>query len=270
MRQGRLVYSEATPLSESVSNMQLRKDENAWRIQRDSIYDTIELLRRQVLRRSKIKHDQHLRESGLAAAAANALKEAAKADDKYSTYYKRLNKTAGFKHLKFGGWNQKQGPREDDDNSEIRTIATSISGGGTNRTNGGLADIESILPHRYITVLSTSSNLKYVHIGPQELKDLAAALRTDDLLTEMTISSACMCDAGVINLCPVIPTMSSLQYVDFSYNAITDAACSAIAQAIEKTSSVKRFSLRGNRITDTGAKQLIDGYCSSSTVRYLK
>lgn len=235
--------------------------------------DTIENLRRQVLRRSKIKHDQHLRERGLAAAAANALKNASKEDEKYSSYYRRLNKTPGFRYLKFAARNQKEAASTilgDDDASEINTMASSLSGAGTHFTGGGLANIENVLPHRYITVVSTYTNLKYMRIGPDELKALAGALRTDDLVTELTISSAGVSDAGVLNLCPVIPSMSALMYVDLSHNAITDIGCAAIAKAIEMTASVRRVTLRGNRIGDRGAQQLLDGLSNSLSVRIIK
>lgn len=274
MRQGRLAYSEDHLLPNAgKSKVKFKRDENEWRIQRNTMYDTIENLRRQVLRRSKIKQDQHLRETGLAAAAANAVRNATKEDEKFSSYYKRLNTTPGFRFLKFVGWNQRGGAvshQNNDDNSDVRTVASTVSGAGTAATAGGLADIESILPHRYITVVSTATNLKYVHIGPEELKALAGALRTDDVVTELTISSASVSDAGVNNICPVIATMSSLIYLDLSYNAITDEGCSSVAKAIEMTTSLRRVTLRGNRIGDKGAEVLLNGVSESSTVRILK
>lgn len=273
LQQGRLAYAEdhLLPNGGKPPKTQFgKKDENAWRIQRDTAWDTVENLRRQTLRRSKIKHDQHLRETGLAAAAADALKNASKADEKYSAYYKRYNKSAGFRYLKFAARNQKDPTASvDDDISDVHTVASAVSAAGTHNT-GGLADIENILPHRYITVVSTATNLKYVLINPDVCKGLASALRTDDVVTELTLSSASVSDAGVINLCPVIPTMISLMYIDLSYNAITDTSCAAIAKAIEKSQAVRRITLRGNRIGDKGAQLLLVGLMASSSVRILK
>ena len=273
MRQGRLAYSESHLLPQTLGKKgEFKKDENSWRVQRDNMHDTIENLRRQVLRRSRIKKDQQMRETGLAAATANALKNAAKADEKYSSYYKRLSNTAGFRYMKFASRNQKDNNSlTDDDRSDVKTVSSAASGIGSSfNGDGGLADIENFMPHRYITVVSTATNLKYVNIGVSELKALANALRTDDVVTELTLSSAGMSDAGVANLCPVIPTMTSLVYVDLSYNAITDIGCKAVGVAIEKTNSVRRITLRGNRIQDKGAELLITGLCASSSVRILK
>jgi hypothetical protein len=258
---------------------EVKKDENAWRIQRDNAYDTIENLRRQVLRRSQIKHDQQLQESGLAAATVAAVKNAAKADEKYAILYKRHSNSPGFRYMKkFAGRNQGDyGGSVDDDRSVASGTGTANTGTGTARSHagggagpGGLANIESVFPHRYITLVSTATNLKYCHLGVAELTALAAALRTDDVVTDMVISSAGVSDAGLAGLCPAVPSMTSLVYVDLSFNAISDAGCGALAAAMRQTASVRRMTLRGNRIGDGGAALLIGGLCGSASLRILK
>jgi hypothetical protein len=262
MRQGRLAYTE---LPTAFNSHRMKADRNRWRWCTDSMDDIIETVRRQVLRRQRIKRDQHVRESGLGAAATAA---ASKTEEQYAAYYKRLGKSAGFKYLRFSGWNQKNdetaGNGEIDNRSDAGTINTRLSG------THALADIESVLPHRYITVLSTATNLKYLHMAEAEMQRLAYALRTDDLITDIILANGNLSDLSVSKICPSIPTMTALIHLDLSGNAVTDDGCMAIADACVKSRFLQRLVLSGNRIHAKGAELLVRAFCQSVTGNYLK
>ena len=227
--------------------------------------DIIETVRRQVLRRHRIKQDQHVRESGLGAAATAA---ASKTEEQYAAYYKRLGKSAGFKYLRFSGWNQKSddttGNIDADNRSDVGTINSRLSG------TYALADIESVLPHRYITVLSTVTNLKYVHMAEGEMQRLANAMRTDDLITDIILTNGSLSDLSISKICPTIPTMTALLHLDLSGNAVTDDGCMAIADACVKSRTLQRLVLSGNRIRAKGAELVIGAFCQSTAGNYLK
>lgn len=283
MLQGRITYTEMpaayvragnTKLYDNtriIENKNQKRDPNNWRWCKDSTLDIIETVRRQVNRRNAIKHDQFVRENGITSGAHSS----EYSDERFSGYYKRFNKTAGFKHMKrFIGWNQKEEEKisesvdENENRSDFGTVtskAMSLTAGGR-----GLADIEKFLPHRYITVLSTATNLKYVTITPPMMHKLAQAMRTDDLITDIILGSGGVSDASASKLCATIPTMTSLTHLDLSFNAITNDGCVFIADALKNSRCLERLVLRGNRIGEDGAELVVRAMCVSSACKYIK
>ena len=283
MNQGRMTYTEVPAAYIRAGNIKLynntrivesqtqKKDPNNWRWCKDSTLDIIETVRRQVMRRNAIKHDQFIRENGI----TSGVHKSEYFDERFSVYYKRFNKTAGFKHMKrFLGWNQKEQEEKlpeplDENRSDFGTVsskAMSLTAGG----GRGLADIEKFLPHRYITILSTATNLKYVTITPSMMHRLAQALRTDDLITDIMLGSGGVSDASVSKLCSAIPTMTSLVHLDLSFNAITDDGCVFLADVLKKSPSLQRLVLRGNRISAGGAELVVRAMGYSTACKYLK
>jgi hypothetical protein len=276
MYEGRTVYSElpkcysrAKPkfssLREANSSAAVWTSNSAW--------DTIELVRRQAARARHVAHEKSHHRSGLRSEKVKTLQLTEQSDDLFHKYYKRLSQTPGFRHLRFAGWSLAQkeaqsGTRgeevDGDDNSLAGRSHASAVGGLT------LHNMEEKLPTRYITVISTFTNFKSVHLGPEETKELSSVLRHDPVVTDLILFSAHLSDSAVSILCKSLESMEVLMHLDLSHNAITDKSCDAIGKVIQQSRSLKKLNLRGNRISDDGAKGLTKEWSTSSTCRYLK
>lgn len=91
---------------------------------------------------------------------------------------------------------------------------------------------DSELPIRFITELSTQSNMKYMHIGNKGIKSLAEALVNDKVITHLCLSGGRISDMGVKALATNLVQIRALIYLDLSSNAIGDEGVSSIAEAI--------------------------------------
>jgi hypothetical protein len=94
-----------------------------------------------------------------------------------------------------------------------------------------------ILPVRFITTISTQTNMKYMKLGDEAIAQLFEALEGDPVINNLYLSSARMTCLSALNLAQVIPTMSALISLDLSNNCIADDGAVAIAQAIERLSA---------------------------------
>lgn len=114
------------------------------------------------------------------------------------------------------------------------------------------------LPYKYITELSTRSNLKYMKINDFGMEALSEALRGDCILTSICLSNSRISCRGVHYLSAVLPTMgTSLTYLDLSQNAIADEGLLELGIALPFTTALKTLSLAGNRITRAGVEDIL-------------
>ncbi len=124
---------------------------------------------------------------------------------------------------------------------------------------------------REVTTVSTASNLKYMKVGDAGLEDLSAAMRDDMILTTLCLSGARVSSVSVGFLAAVLPSMSALTYLDLSRNLVCDKGALLLAAAIAtSTCRVNKLSLAGNRIQLAGALALVQSFCDSHCVEWMR
>jgi hypothetical protein len=166
-------------------------------------------------------------------------------------------------------------------------------------------DLENgLLPLRFVTAISTRTNLRCMNLGDEAIKKLSEALHGDGLITSVCLAHARFSCLGVSYLADAIITMNALTYLDLSCNLIADdgafllagclnSCCAYIppegtgieashntAGYINKNQDesvdfrpipLKKLSLAGNRITFAGAKALLEmAFQSSGCLEFIR
>lgn len=245
---------------------------------KNRVTDTIQLLARQRRRQLKENKAEAHRLSGL------TLMDAASCGEKpglSSQLLRGLRDLKGVQRLKFGRY------------QELRKLANELE-----ESPDPHSDLS--LPYRYITKLSTRTNLKAMAVSDFGLQGMAAELIDDRCITVMCLFSAGVSLRGSEALAKTLPTMRSLTSLDLSANAIDDAAAEALAGglrvcnegasyrpfkdddsdqaavaarklrfgSLEGCLPLVKLSLAGNRITFRGARAVVEAVMDDrSTLR---
>ena len=245
---------------------------------KNRVTDMIRLLHKQKVRQQRENEAEAHRLSGL------TLMDAAAKGEKpglSTQLLKGLRDLKGVQRLKFGRY------------QELRKLANELEESPDPR-----ADLA--LPYRYITILSTRTNLKAMAVSDFGLEGMSKELVDDRYITIMSLFSAGVSLRGCEALALTLPTMRSLTCLDLSGNAIDDAAAQALARGLcvsnegstyfpfkdadqdhaavaarkAKFGSLEghlpliKLSLAGNRLTLPGAKAIVEAALDiRSTIR---
>ena len=258
---------------------------------RDRISDMVQILEKQNLRYRKIEQSEALQHSGLAlmkGVTVNGDEQefpAGVSDE----LLRNLPKLEGLKRLRF---------------IRIQAIHKMMSHlnadkGHKSSLHNETNDLE--LPVRFITELSTQTNLKYYNIGDSGLLRLNKELNGNKFITRISLNAARLTSASVCELASILKNIHALEYLDLSQNGICDKGIIALADVIvpevhHVTNVLSRFSiednhhidshkslstktaetvvdkplplkvlvLSANRITSVGAKKLVQSFCEES------
>jgi Ran GTPase-activating protein (RanGAP) involved in mRNA processing and transport len=259
---------------------------------RDRISDMVQILEKQNLRYRKIEQAEALQHSGLAlmkAVAVNGDEQeypAGVSDD----LLRNLPKLEGLKRLRF---------------IRIQAIHKMMSHlnadkGHKNHPQNENNDLEA--PIRFITELSTQTNLKYYNIGDSGLSRLNKELHGNKFITRISLNAARLTSTSICELASILKTIHALVYLDLSQNAICDKGVCALAEVIvpdvhtvtnvlsrfslteeshqldsskslkssematktEKPLPLKTLVLSANRITSFSAQHLVRSFCQES------
>ena len=245
---------------------------------KNRVTDTIRLLAKQRARQLRENEAEAHRRSGL------TLMDAASRGEKpglSAQLLKGLRDLKGVQKLKFGRY------------QELRKLANELEESPDPRS-------DLSLPYRYITKLSTRTNLKAMAVSDFGLKGMAAELIDDRYISTMCLFSAGVSLHGCEALAKTLPTMRALTSLDLSANAIDDCAAEALAGALRVSNEgaayvpfkdddsdhaavaarklkfgslegnlpLVKLSLAGNRITFCGAKAIVEAVIDDrSTLR---
>lgn len=256
---------------------------------RDRISDMVQILEKQNLRYKKIEQSEALQHSGL------ALMKTVNGDEQEfpagvsDELLRNLPKLEGLKRLRF---------------IRIQAIHKMMSHlnadkGHKSSHHDETNDLE--LPVRFITELSTQTNLKYYNIGDSGLNRLNKELNGNKFITRISLNAARLTSESVCELASILKNIHVLEYLDLSQNAICDKGVVALADVIvpevhHVTNVLSRFSieenhhidshkslstktaetvvdkplplkvlvLSANRITSVGAHKLVQSFCEES------
>jgi hypothetical protein len=113
---------------------------------------------------------------------------------------------------------------------------------------------------RFITALSTQTNLKYVNISTQGSEKLFRTLNDNLVIQKLILSRARLTDKSMEYFSECLPTMKSLIHIDFSQNAITCEGVRIIRDVFENYNlkHINVLSLSYNRIKRLGLEWALD------------
>jgi hypothetical protein len=247
---------------------------------KNRVTDTILMLRKQRLRQKRLNDAEAHRLSGL------TLMDAAEGGENpglSAQLMRGLRDMKGVQKLKFGKL------------QSLKKLAREIAEAPDPR-----GDLE--LPYRFVTVLSTRTNLKAMSVSDFGLKGMALELIDDRMITNMDLFSAGVSLKGCQAFGKTLPTMRALTALNLSGNAIDDEGAIALAQGLcaanegaeydngyehdTDDNSVARkklkygsllghlplikLSLSGNRITLPGARAVVQASLDDrSTLRFV-
>ena len=120
-----------------------------------------------------------------------------------------------------------------------------------------------------VSKLSTYSNLKYLYINSVSVRMLSVCLRSNPLITHLTLAACGLTCDSVSILCSALPSMSSLTYLDLSQNSIKDEGATSILKYLHAALDRGRAG-RGWGGTGGGEKGNSNGesrYVSTALVR---
>lgn len=214
---------------------------------RNGFTDVLRLIQRQRARQDKEDEAERHRQSGLTLlSAANASDRPGVSRD----LLKGLDELKGYKKLKFMKMRQ------------LRSLAIEWENNVDPR-----GDLE--LPIRYVTRLSSRTNMKGMSIGNIGFIRIFKALVGDRIIQEIILPGIGLSDIATKELTlNTMPAMKSIRILDLSQNAIEDEGATFLAEAILNTPTLVKMTVAANRITIEGAKPLckavIDERCSLS------
>ena len=257
---------------------------------RDRISDMVQFLEKQNLRYRKIEQSEALQHSGL------ALMKAVNGDEQEfpagvsDELLRNLPKLEGLKRLRF---------------IRIQAIHKMMSHlnvdkGHKSHHHNENHDLET--PIRFITELSTQTNLKYYNIGDSGLSRLNKELNGNKFITRISLNAARLTSSSVCELASILKHIHALVYLDLSQNGICDKGVIALADVVVPevhtvTNLLTRFSisdenhhvdttkslksnehavkidsplplktliLSANRITSIGAQRLVHSFCQET------
>ena len=104
-----------------------------------------------------------------------------------------------------------------------------------------------------------------------EVEVISSYLKSNSMLSELTLSNNRIDDQGAIMLVKAIYTEKNetLQNLDISNNIITDDALFAIRDCLVNNNALCKLNLSKNQITDEGAKRLAKGIRNNTTLQEL-
>ena len=213
---------------------------------RNGYTDTLRLIQRQRVRQDKEDEAQRHKESGLTLlGVANAGERPGISRE----LLKGLGDLKGYHRLKFLKM------------KELRDLAKEWEDNVDPR-----GDLE--LPIRYVTRLSTRTNLKGMSVGSEGFISIFQALVGDRIMQQIVLPGAGLAFAAVEELAKTLPTLKSIRVLDLSQNALCDDCARVLAEAILATPILVKLTVAANRISVDGATLLVeavlDARCSLS------
>ena len=213
---------------------------------RNSFTDVIRLIQRQRKRQDKEDEADMHRQSGLTLlTAANAVDRPGISRD----LLKGLNELKGYQKMKFLKMKQ------------LRSLAIEWENNIDPR-----GDLD--LPYRYVTRLSTRTNMRGMSIGNIGFVRIFKTLVGDRIIQELSLAGAGISLVAAKELANTLPFMKSIRILDLSQNALCDDSAIALAGALLKTPTLLKLTVAANRIEMEGALPLVnavmDKQCSLS------
>ena len=203
---------------------------------RNSHTDVLRLIQRQRVRQDK--EDEALRHKG----SGLTLLAAANANERLGIsreLLKGLGELKGYQKMKFMEMKQLRDlAKEWEDNVDPR------------------GDLD--LPIRFVTRLSTRTNMKGMSIGNAGFISIFKALEGDRIMQQIVLPGAGVSLGAVTALATTLPTMSSIQVLDLSQNALCDECARILTEAILSTSTLFKMTVAANRISIDGALLLVE------------
>lgn len=227
---------------------------------RDDIIDTVNLLINQNRHWKQKEQYESLKKSGLTLKKMN--KTPYYVDHISDNVMKSIPSLAGIKKLKF---------------VKVKTLHTYAKSTD--------ADHNKYDNTRWITELSTQTNMKYMNVGNSGLLQLVPHLNNNKYLTAINFSCARVSSSSISVFAKILRSMQALTSLDLSGNAICDIGAFALADACTNNKERDRenanqhamigdisshhqpklhtLSLLGNRITVVGIQSLLTSICST-------
>ena len=102
--------------------------------------------------------------------------------------------------------------------------------------------------------------------GEPGCKSIGSLLNTNDVLTELTLSSNAIGPAGVQHLVDGIMgnKKCKLTVLDLSYNRLTDAGAHALVPMLRSETFIIKLYVNGNEFTGDGASAMFNALCDRS------
>ena len=213
---------------------------------RNGFTDVVRMIQRQRMRQDKEDEAERHRQSGLTLlSAANAPDRAGISSD----LLKGLGELKGYQKMKFMKMQQ------------LRKLAIEWENNIDPR-----GDLD--LPYRFISRLSTRTNLRGMSIGNIGFVRIFKALVGDRIIQEICLAGAGLTLVAAKELASTLPQMKSIRYLDLSQNALCEKSSIALAEALLKTPTLVKLNIAANRIEMEGALPLVravmDERCSLS------
>ena len=213
---------------------------------RNGFTDVLRLIQRQRKRQDKEDEAERHRQSGL------TLLSAANAEDRPGIsrdLLKGLSQLKGFQKMKFMKMQQ------------LKSLAIEWENNVDPR-----GDLD--LPYRFVTKLSTRTNMRGMSIGNVGFVRIFKTLVGDRIIQELSLAGAGISLIAAKELAATLPFMKSIRILDLSQNALCDDCAVALAEALVNTPTLVKLTLAANRIEIEGAlplvKAVMDQRCSLS------
>jgi len=203
---------------------------------RNTYTDVVRMLQRQMHRQHRLSHAEQHRQSGLTllSAARNSQKPGIS-----TQLLKGLNELKGVKKLTFAKYQR------------LRQLALEIA-----EPPDRSGDLE--LPIRFVTCLSTRTNMKGMIVSNRGITSIANTLVGDFVMRSMNFHACGVGSEGVTAFAKTLITMKSLTNLNLSSNAIDCDGAIALAEALQHADCpLLRLSLAGNRIKKRGAVAVV-------------
>ncbi|XP_059814501.1 NACHT, LRR and PYD domains-containing protein 3-like [Hypanus sabinus] len=121
-------------------------------------------------------------------------------------------------------------------------------------TDCGAEDLASAL---ITNPILTELNLSYNKLGDSGVKLVSAALRKPKCkIQKLVLRSVGLTDSGAEDLVSAVSTNPSLTWLNLRYNSLTDRSVPTLRRLILTLPNLKRIRLEYNRFTETGRKEL--------------
>ena len=216
---------------------------------RNRYSDVVRMLKKQMDRQQRMTRAEQHRQSGLTllAAAANNRKPGIS-----TQLLKGIQDLEGIKKLSFAKYQR------------LRQLAQEIA-----EPPDRAEDLE--LPIRFISCLSSRTNLKGMIVSNRGAKAIAAVLVGDYVMKSMNFHACGISRLGCEALAKTLVTMRALTNLNLSCNAVDCDGAIALAAALANNNCpLLRLSLAGNRIRIRGARTVVSASVSpGSKLLYL-